>query len=128
VLAAAAVAGWIGPDVTMPHDEAFAPSMLHLVIPSGAEVWRSVELAVLPQLSLTLTNAVIVEASLSREPFPATGTIASECNLALSSGLANVLLCPFGAMPMIAEYQRAAARSPNPCQRGLEARRPRRSG
>lgn len=26
--------------------------------------------------------------------------IASERNLALSSGLANVLLCPFGAMPM----------------------------
>jgi MFS superfamily sulfate permease-like transporter len=28
------------------------------------------------------------------------GSIASERNLALSSGLANVLLCPFGAMPM----------------------------
>ena len=54
----------------------------------------------LPQLSLTLTNAVIVTASLSRELFPATGSIASERNLALSSGLANVLLCPFGAMPM----------------------------
>jgi MFS superfamily sulfate permease-like transporter len=37
---------------------------------------------------------------LSRELFPATGPIASERNLALSSGLANVLLCPFGAMPM----------------------------
>jgi MFS superfamily sulfate permease-like transporter len=49
---------------------------------------------------LTLTNAVIVTASLSRELFPATGAVASERNLALSSGLANVLLCPFGAMPM----------------------------
>ena len=29
-----------------------------------------------------------------------TGSIASERRLALSSGLANVLLCPFGAMPM----------------------------
>jgi MFS superfamily sulfate permease-like transporter len=55
---------------------------------------------VLPQLSLTLTNAVIVTASLSRELFPTTGPIASERNLALSSGLANVLLSPFGAMPM----------------------------
>ena len=54
----------------------------------------------MPQLSLTLTNAVIVTASLSRELLPATGSIASERNLALSSGLANVLLCPFGAMPM----------------------------
>ena len=54
----------------------------------------------LPQLSLTLTNAVIVTASLSRELFPTTGSIASERNLALSSGLANVLLSPSGAMPM----------------------------
>ena len=28
------------------------------------------------------------------------GSLASERNLALSSGLANVLLCPFGALPM----------------------------
>jgi MFS superfamily sulfate permease-like transporter len=55
---------------------------------------------VLPQLSLTLTNAVIVTASVSRNLFPGSGEIASERNLALSSGLANVLLCPFGAMPM----------------------------
>src|SRR4051812_21812263 len=68
-----------------------------LVIPTGAEVWRSIELAVLPQLSLTLTNAVIVTASVARELFPATGKVASERNLALSSGLANLLLCPFGA-------------------------------
>jgi hypothetical protein len=51
-------------------------------------------------MTLTLTNAVIVTASLSRELFPGKGEIASERNLALSSGLANVLLCPFGAMPM----------------------------
>src|SRR5207248_1941589 len=49
---------------------------------------------------LTLTNAVIVTAALARELFPATGSAASERNLALSSRLANVLLSPFGAMPM----------------------------
>jgi len=70
------------------------------VVPTWPEVWRSFEIAVLPQLSLTLTNAVIVTASLSRELFPATGSVASERRLALSLGLANVLLCPFGAMPM----------------------------
>jgi hypothetical protein len=43
---------------------AIAPGMPHLVVPSWAEVWRSFEVAVLPQLSLTLTNAVIVTASL----------------------------------------------------------------
>jgi MFS superfamily sulfate permease-like transporter len=72
----------------------------HLIIPTWSDIWRSFEIAVLPQLSLTFTNAVIVTASLSRELFPAKGSIASERNLALSSGLANLLLCPFGAMPM----------------------------
>jgi hypothetical protein len=47
-------------------------------------VWRSLEIAVLPQLSLTLTNAVIVTASLSRELLPMTASVATERNLALS--------------------------------------------
>jgi MFS superfamily sulfate permease-like transporter len=100
VLVASAVAGWATIGGMNTPEIAFAPSMPHLVMPTWTEVWRSLEIAVLPQLSLTLTNAVIVTASLSRELFPATGSIASERNLALSSGLANVLLCPFGAMPM----------------------------
>jgi predicted benzoate:H+ symporter BenE len=100
VLAASAVAGWATSSGTTPTETAFAPSLPHLVIPTWTEVWRSLEIAVIPQLSLTLTNAVIVTASLSRELFPAAGSIASERNLALSSGLANVLLCPFGAMLM----------------------------
>lgn len=79
---------------------AVTPGAPHLVVPSWPEVWRSFQVAVLPQLSLTLTNAVIVTASLSRQLFPSTGSIATERRLALSSGLANVLLCPFGAMPM----------------------------
>jgi predicted benzoate:H+ symporter BenE len=99
-LAAAIVAGWASGSVGSAPEVAITPGMPHLVVPSWAEVWRSFQVAVLPQLSLTLTNAVIVTASLSRELFPATASVASERNLALSSGLANVLLCPFGAMPM----------------------------
>ena len=100
VLAAAVGAGWATTGSTISTDTGFAPSLPHLIVPTWMEVWRSLEIAVIPQLSLTLTNAVIVTASLSRELFPATGSIANERNLALSSGLANVLLCPFGAMPM----------------------------
>jgi MFS superfamily sulfate permease-like transporter len=96
----AAVAGWWSNNTVMPDDLSFAPGIPHLVIPTWNEVWHSLEIAVLPQLCLTLTNAVIVTASLSRALFPATGSIASERNLSLSSGLANVLLAPFGAMPM----------------------------
>jgi predicted benzoate:H+ symporter BenE len=100
VLAASVVAVWATSIGTTSTEIAFAPSLPQLVVPTWMEVWLSLEIAVLPQLSLTLTNAVIVTASLSRELFPASGSIASERNLALSSGLANVLLCPFGAMPM----------------------------
>src|SRR5439155_15020395 len=71
-----------------------------LVIPAWPEVWHSFQIAVLPQPSLTVPHAVIVTASLAREFFPGSAAIASERNLALSSGLANVLLSPFGAMPM----------------------------
>jgi predicted benzoate:H+ symporter BenE len=100
VLVVAAMIGWATGDGSVMRASVIGPSAPHLVIPSWPEVWRSLGTAVLPQLSLTLTNAVLVTASLSRELFPATGSIASERNLALSSGLANVLLCPFGAMPM----------------------------
>lgn len=99
VLAAAAIAGTFDRGGgTMAAAIGAGPP--HLIIPSWREIWRSIEIAVLPQLSLTFTNAVIVTASLSRELFGAKGSIATERNLALSSGLANLLLCPFGAMPM----------------------------
>jgi MFS superfamily sulfate permease-like transporter len=99
-LAVAGIAGWLGDSRILPHHIGMALSAPQLVIPTWPEVWRSFEIAVIPQLSLTVTNAVIVTASLSRELFPARGTIASERNLAVSSGLANLLLSPFGAMPM----------------------------
>jgi MFS superfamily sulfate permease-like transporter len=100
MLAAAMLSGWATGEVAITSEVAITPGAPHLLVPSWREVWRSFEVAVLPQLSLTLANAVIVTASLSRELFPSTGLIASERRLAFSSGLANVLLCPFGAMPM----------------------------
>ena len=100
VLVAAMITGWAtGKAGTVP-EVGITPGMPRLVVPSWPEVWHSFEVAVLPQLSLTLTNAVIVTAILSRELFPSVGSLASERRLALSSGLANVLLCPLGAMPM----------------------------
>jgi MFS superfamily sulfate permease-like transporter len=99
-LGLAIIAGAATGNVSSVPEVAIAPGMPVIALPSWEEIWRSLQVAVLPQLSLTLTNAVIVTASLSRELFPVTGSIASDRNLALSSGLANVLLCPFGAMPM----------------------------
>src|SRR3954471_12386831 len=100
VLGGAALAGWATSNAVLPDSLGFSLDAPRLVVPTWGEVWRSFEIAVVPQLSLTLTNAVIVTASLSRDLFPAASARASERNLALSSGLANLLLCPFGAMPM----------------------------
>ena len=65
------LAGWSLAEISFPDGLQFAWSLPKLVIPSWEDVWRSVELAVIPQLPLTLTNAVIVTASLCREMFPA---------------------------------------------------------
>jgi predicted benzoate:H+ symporter BenE len=69
-------------------------------LPAWQDVPRALELAVLPQLPLTVTNALIVTAALARSLFPDAHARASERNLALSTGFGNLLLAPFGAMPM----------------------------
>ena len=100
MLAAAIAAGYAAGLVQSPADIAPAWSGLGAAVPSLAEVWRGIELLVLPQLPLTLSNAVIVTALVCRDLFPATAGRASERNLALSTGLANLALAPLGAMPM----------------------------
>jgi MFS superfamily sulfate permease-like transporter len=47
-----------------------------------------------------LTNAVIVTAAVCRDLFPERAARATVRNLAVTSGAANLLLAPFGAMPM----------------------------
>ena len=69
-------------------------------LPAWQDLPRALELAVLPQLPLTVTNALIVTAALARSLFPDAHALASERNLALTTGLGNLLLAPFGAMPM----------------------------
>jgi MFS superfamily sulfate permease-like transporter len=99
-LGIAAFIGWLSGAVAPPGHASASVWGPQLIVPSWREIWHSIELAVVPQLSLTLTNAVIVTAALARELFPATGAAASERNLSISSGLANIVLSPFGAMPM----------------------------
>jgi MFS superfamily sulfate permease-like transporter len=71
-----------------------------LVLPSWADVGIALQEAVLPQLALTITNAIIVTAALFRSLFPDGGDRVTERRLAVSSGAANLLLTPFGALPM----------------------------
>ena len=97
-LVASALVGWAMGSTTFP-DVAMSMGVPQIVVPNWSEIWRGFEIAVVPQLALTLTNAVIVTAALSRELFPLAMS-ATERNLAVSSGLANIVLSPLGAMPM----------------------------
>jgi MFS superfamily sulfate permease-like transporter len=68
--------------------------------PTLAELQRAVAVLALPQLSLTLTNAVLLTALIAGERFGERAAQVTPARLALSSGLANLLLTPFGALPM----------------------------
>ena len=99
MLIAAVAGGILAGDMAQlaPATAAHAPAAL---LPSFHELWRALPLLVVPQLPLTLTNAIIVTALVCRDLFPATSGRASERNLALSTGIANLVLAPIGAMPM----------------------------
>lgn len=93
---------------------------LHLppvVWPSWAEMVRGAEVMVLPQIPLTLTNAIIVTAVVTRQLFPKEQHHVSERTLALSTGLGNLIAAPFGGYLMchgaggITGHHRFGARS-----------------
>jgi MFS superfamily sulfate permease-like transporter len=81
-------------------DLAWAPAWPALILPGPGDLERALGSAVLPQLPLTLTNAVIVTAALAQDLYGARAARATPRNLALSSGLANLALAPLGALPM----------------------------
>jgi predicted benzoate:H+ symporter BenE len=70
------------------------------VLPRLQDLQRALELAVIPQIPLTLANAIIVTAAVSRSLFPDAAQRVTERRLALTTGAGNLVLCPFGALPM----------------------------
>jgi MFS superfamily sulfate permease-like transporter len=100
-LLASTVAGLATGLTVMPEVKGIMLHLPPLVLPQSWDaVWDALRLAVVPQLPLTLTNAVIVTAVVCRELFAERAERATVRNLALTSGAANLLLAPFGAMPM----------------------------
>lgn len=85
--------------------------------PSLQELARAVSLVVLPQLALTFTNAVLLTALIAGDYFGERAAHVTPRHLSISSGLANLLLAPLGAMPMchgaggLAAHHRFGARS-----------------
>lgn len=71
-----------------------------LIVPTPEDILRGTEIAVLPQIPLTLTNAIIVTAALADELFPGTQHRVTVKKLSLTTGLGNVLTAPFGGYMM----------------------------
>lgn len=86
-------------------------------LPSPEEMRNAFGLLVLPQLSLTLTNAVLLTALIAGDYFGERASHVTPRRLSISSGIANLVLAPLGAMPMchgaggLAAHYRFGARS-----------------
>jgi MFS superfamily sulfate permease-like transporter len=86
-------------------------------LPSLGDLQRAFSMFVLPQLSLTFTNAVLLTALIAGDYFGDRASHVTPARLSITSGLANVLLTPFGALPMchgaggLAAHYRFGARS-----------------
>lgn len=81
-----------------------APSIeweLPVLFMPGIEAFMSaLKQAFLPQLALTLTNALLLTAAIAHDYYPEDKTNITENKLALSTGGLNLLLAPLGAVPM----------------------------
>ena len=71
----------------------FGLHLPYLVVPTWGQILHGTEFAVLPQIPLTLTNAIIVTAAVSRQLFPREVIPVNERNLALTTGLGR-RACP----------------------------------
>ncbi len=71
-----------------------------LVVPSWEQLLNGARNAALPQIPLTLTNAIIVTAAVTRQLFPLEVHVVNERNLSLTTGIGNLLAAPFGGYPM----------------------------
>lgn len=93
-------APWLGLTDVVPTLSGLGVALPPLTLPAWSDLPRALELAVLPQIPLTVSNAIIVTAAVSASLFPQQAGRATERNLALSTGLGNLVLAPLGAMPM----------------------------
>ncbi|MEQ9171876.1 MAG: putative sulfate/molybdate transporter [Rhodospirillales bacterium] len=98
-----------------------------LSLPGLADFQAALTTTALPQLALTLSNAVLATSAIAAEYFPDDARVrTSPRRLALSTGVLNVVLAPFGALPMchgsgglIAQYRFGARTWAAPALFGL---------
>jgi hypothetical protein len=98
--------------------EAVVPTVFSVpVLPSLTELQQAFSLYVLPQLALTFTNAILLTALIAGDYFGERAAHVTPARLSITSGLANLVLTPLGALPMchgaggLAAHYRFGARS-----------------
>lgn len=102
-----------GPDLAMAGQGMFALTGW----PGVESVERAMSMLVLPQLSLTVTNAIVLTALVAGDYFGERAAHVTPARLSVTTGLANLLLSPLGALPMchgaggLAAHYRFGARS-----------------
>lgn len=113
----AIVSGWVFDLEPLPVADTFWTMPALVGMPSWREIEQSFAVFVLPQLALTLTNAIILTALIATDYFGEAARHVTPRRLSISSGLGNLLLTPFGALPMchgaggVAAHHRFGARS-----------------
>jgi hypothetical protein len=92
-----AIAGWQHPELlVVPEAALWRPHLVAL----GRGVWEGVWMGGLPQIPLTFLNSVLAVTVLAAQLFPHRAARLEPSRLAASVGLMNLLICPFGAMPL----------------------------
>ncbi|MDX5446027.1 MAG: putative sulfate/molybdate transporter [Zoogloeaceae bacterium] len=94
------IAPWLGATESVPTLAGLSWSLPQVALPSWSDLPRALELAVLPQIPLTLSNAIIVTAAVSATLFHEQAARVTERKLSLTTGLGNLALAPLGALPM----------------------------
>lgn len=87
------------PEMSFPH-LSLGPEVPELLLPPLAEFKKGFFMAALPQIPLTLTNAILVTAALSAELYGSRAERVTEKNLSLTMGIGNLLAAPLGGYMM----------------------------
>lgn len=88
-----------------------------IIMPDWQHFLDALNTAVFPQFALTITNALLLTASLAHEYYPDDRERITEKRLAVTTGSMNILLTPLGAIPMchgaggVAAYHAAGGRT-----------------
>jgi MFS superfamily sulfate permease-like transporter len=93
-----ALGGWRGLSEISPG--LHLPALLPFGPPSGADLLWALPILALPQLPMTLGNAVIANRDLSHELYPESRSRVTDRALCVSMGLANAVSACLGGMPL----------------------------